>query len=298
LRQAILDASSGDTINFAPNVTTVNLTTGELVIDKNLTITGPRADRLIVRRSTDAREFRIFTIFNISTVTASISRLTISNGSVRREVGEGGGIFSAGVLTLTDSIISDNHAVGVEGLGGNGAGVLNFRGTMTITRCTISNNSATGETFFSSGGQGGRGGGILNESGSVIITNSTISDNSCIMDAFLEPNSGGGGGGVDNYGSMAITNCTISRNSVSGTHFATMYGGGILNGGDLQITSSTIVYNSASAENGVFGGGIYASRPTRTDSSIIALNSAATGPDFTGGGGLQSTGYNIICKKC
>ena len=325
LRQAILDASSGDTINFAPNVTTVNLTTGELVIDKNLTITGPRADRLIVRRSTDAREFRIFTIFNISTVTASISRLTISNGSVRREVGEGGGIFSAGVLTLTDSIISDNHAVGVEGLGGNGAGVLNFRGTMTIarctisnnsatgdtiagngggvlneggtmtiTRCTISNNSATGETFFSSGGQGGRGGGILNESGSVIITNSTISDNSCIMDAFLEPNSGGGGGGVDNYGSMAITNCTISRNSVSGTHFATMYGGGILNGGDLQITSSTIVYNSASAENGVFGGGIYGSRPTRTDSSIIALNSAATGPDFTGGGGLQSTGYNII----
>ena len=156
LRQAILDASSGDTINFAPNVTTVNLTTGELVIDKNLTITGPRADRLIVRRSTDAREFRIF---NISTVTASISRLTISNGSVRREDGVGGGIFSAGVLTLTDSTISDNHAFGVEGLGGNGAGVLNFRGTMTIARCTISNNSATGDTIA------GNGGGVLNEGG-------------------------------------------------------------------------------------------------------------------------------------
>ena len=164
---------------------------------------------------------------------------------------------------------------------------------MTITRCTISNNSATGETFFSSGGQGGRGGGILNESGSVIITNSTISDNSCIMDAFLEPNSGGGGG-VDNYGSMAITNCTISGNSVSGTGFATMHGGGISNRGNLQITSSTIVYNSASAEFDAFGGGIYSSAPMGSNSSIIALNSAPTGPDFTGGGGLHSMGYNII----
>src|SRR5215831_7082018 len=43
LRKAILDASSGDTINFAPNVTTVNLTSDELVIGKNLTISGPFA---------------------------------------------------------------------------------------------------------------------------------------------------------------------------------------------------------------------------------------------------------------
>ena len=38
LRQAIVDASPGDTINFAPRVTTVNLTSDELLIDKNLTI--------------------------------------------------------------------------------------------------------------------------------------------------------------------------------------------------------------------------------------------------------------------
>src|SRR5438132_4408614 len=324
LRRAILDASSGDTINFVPSVTTVSLTSGELVIDKNLTIAGPGANRLTVRRSTHAPEFGIF---GIDRVTASISRLTISNGSVRRETGIGGGICSVVVLTLTDSTISDNHAFGVEGLGGdgggvfnrggtmtitrctisnnsatgdeiagNGGGVLNEGGTMTITRCTISNNSATGETLFSSTGEGGRGGGILNKRGSVIIANSTISDNSCIVDASLEANVGGGGG-VDNDGSMAITNCTISGNSVSGTALATMHGGGILNRGGLQITSSTIVYNSASAENGAFGGGIYGSRPTTTDSSIIALNSAPTGPDFTGGGGLQSTGYNIIANN-
>src|SRR5436190_6666983 len=51
LRQAIVDASPGDTINFAPSVTTVSLSSDELVIDKNLTITGPGADRLTVRPS-------------------------------------------------------------------------------------------------------------------------------------------------------------------------------------------------------------------------------------------------------
>jgi hypothetical protein len=43
-RQAIIATSPGDTINFAPSVTTVTLTSGELVIDKNLTITGPGAN--------------------------------------------------------------------------------------------------------------------------------------------------------------------------------------------------------------------------------------------------------------
>jgi hypothetical protein len=39
LRQAINAASPGDTINFAASVTTVTLTSGELVIDRNLTLT-------------------------------------------------------------------------------------------------------------------------------------------------------------------------------------------------------------------------------------------------------------------
>ena len=81
LRRAILiDASPGDTINFAPSVTTVNLTSDELIINKNLTIIGPGANRLTVQRSTNAPEFRIFRIRS-STVTVSTSGITISNGS-------------------------------------------------------------------------------------------------------------------------------------------------------------------------------------------------------------------------
>jgi hypothetical protein len=79
LRQAITAASPGDTINFAPSVTTVNLTSGELAIDKNLTITGPGANRLTVQRSANFVYFRVFNVSS-SSVTVSISGITISNG--------------------------------------------------------------------------------------------------------------------------------------------------------------------------------------------------------------------------
>ena len=196
LRQAIVNASPGDTINFAPSVTTVSLTSGELVIDKNLTIDGPGANRLAVQRSTHAPPFRVFHIIS-SIVTAHISGLTITNGSVVGGVGtdgDGGGIRSSGILTLTDCTISDNQAAGTELVGGHGGGVLNENGTLSITRCTISNNSAQFVTGSSGDCPSGSGGGILNYSGgSLTITNSTISDNSCsIHDGFAICLGGGG----------------------------------------------------------------------------------------------------------
>ena len=325
LRQAIIAASPGDTINFAPSLTTVTLTSGELLIDKNLTITGPGANRLTVTRSIDFVYFRIFNISS-STVTVSISGITISNGSALDGPG-GGGIQSAGVLTLTGCTISDNFAgsqfggvLGGGGMlndhgtmtitgctisnnsesqGGGGGGVLNDHGTMTITRCTISNNSAGSQCGITGCSLTSEGGGILNDSGSLIITNSTISGNTSSA-AYLDVFGGQAvayGGGVQNSGSMTITNCTISSNSAVGvTSNDTGYGGGISNGGNFQITSSTIAHNSVSGGSGAFGGGIYGTFPTGTDSSIIALNIARAGPDFTGAGAgrLQSTGYNII----
>ena len=54
--------------------------------------------------------------------------------------------------------------------------MLNENGTMTITGCTISNNSASQYGFRPLSSEGG---GILNDSGSLIITNSTISGNTC-----------------------------------------------------------------------------------------------------------------------
>lgn len=63
LRQAIASASSGDTITFSlPANSTIALTSGELLINKSLTINGPGANQLTIERSASAGNFRIFKV--------------------------------------------------------------------------------------------------------------------------------------------------------------------------------------------------------------------------------------------
>src|SRR6266516_7647330 len=47
LRQALADANDGDTINFAVTGT-IGLTSGELLVDKAITISGPGAENFAV----------------------------------------------------------------------------------------------------------------------------------------------------------------------------------------------------------------------------------------------------------
>jgi hypothetical protein len=102
-----------------------------------------------------------------------------------------------------------------------GGGIGNF-GTLTLTKSTVSGNSATI----------GFGGGIVNV-GTLIVTNSTISGNSAV--ALY-------GGGIMNLGTLAVTNSTVSGNS---TH---AHGGGIGNFGALTA-KNTLVANSVSGGN-------------------------------------------------
>src|SRR5216117_4068755 len=62
LRQALADSHDGDTIDFDPalNGQTILLTTAELAIVKNVTISGPGANLLAVSRDQNAPGFRIF----------------------------------------------------------------------------------------------------------------------------------------------------------------------------------------------------------------------------------------------
>ena len=109
LRQAIATASPGDTINFAAGITTVTLTSAELLINKNLTISGPGANLLTVQRSTagGTPNFRIFNIAGNFNVT--FSGLTIANGIASGDVG--GGIAASGTGdNIPRAAISGNAA--------------------------------------------------------------------------------------------------------------------------------------------------------------------------------------------
>ncbi|MEE8473420.1 MAG: hypothetical protein V3S82_09655 [Dehalococcoidia bacterium] len=103
LRQAINAASPGNTIDFSGAVTGTILTSGALLIDKDLTIAGPGAGSLSIEGNGSSR------IFSVSSdATVSISGLTITRGNANR----GGGIYNTGELTLTDSAVSDNSPSG------------------------------------------------------------------------------------------------------------------------------------------------------------------------------------------
>src|SRR4051794_41774912 len=55
-------AVSGDTIDFAANITTIELTSSELLINKDLTLYGPGATLLSVQKTNTNANFRIFNI--------------------------------------------------------------------------------------------------------------------------------------------------------------------------------------------------------------------------------------------
>src|SRR3982750_3722011 len=58
LRQALVDANDGDTINFAVTGT-IALTSGELLVNKSITISGPGADILATNGNATYRVFHI-----------------------------------------------------------------------------------------------------------------------------------------------------------------------------------------------------------------------------------------------
>jgi hypothetical protein len=287
LRQAILDANSDDTINFSTGITTISLTSAELLIDKNLTITGPGANLLTVQRSTagGTPAFRIFEIA-FGNLSVTISGLTITNGNDGGS--DGGGIFNqsnGGTLTITGCTISGNVA------DGDGGGIKNSFGTVVITSSTLSGNSAAGD-----------GGGIYNDNGGVTWTSSTLSGNSA---------TGDGGGIYNNAGKMAMTNSTLSANSANGegggienhnsgfditnstlSGNSAQNGGGLRNddGGEMNLTNCTITANSA---KGVGGVDTSAGDGMGISNTIIAKNTDSDGnPDCLGS--FSSSGYNLI----
>jgi hypothetical protein len=282
LRTTILQACDGATITFQAGLSNVTLTSAELLIDKNLTITGPGANLLTVMRSSagGTPNFRIFTINNGQTVT--MSGLTIANGMVSSgNPATGGGIYNnGGTLTLTNSTLSGNSASGSSN--NNGGGIANFGGTLTLTNSTLSGNSA-------SGGSNNFGGGIYNSLGTVTLTNSTLSGNSA---------SGGmgNGGGIFTNSTLTITNSTLSGNSAIGSGGSTNQGGGIRTDGTLTLTNSTVSGNSVSGGTNNFGGGILRGGGTaQFRNSIVALNAATSGPDLSGI--FTSNGRNLIGKN-
>jgi len=241
-----------------------NETTGDLNITRAVSIIGEGADNTVINGNGTIINDRAMSISaGISVVLVGI---TVRNGRTDQVLGGGsssvgGGIYSVGTLTVTNSTISGNHA------GGSGGAIANYGGTLTVTNSTISGNTARGY-----------GGGIHSSGGTLTATNSTISGNTADADG------GGINSGVNNGGgTLTVTNSTVSGNTSAGGN-----GGGIANsGGTLTVTNSTISGNTAASLN---AGGIYSDGTvTVTNSTISGNNAAMSGGGIYSGGSFAST---------
>src|SRR6516164_10283978 len=130
LRQALVNANFGDTIDATGISGVITLTTGELLVNKSVTINGAGADVLAIDGNAASVVFFIFR--NAPGETVTISGLTIRNG----RGGElGGGIENEETLTVANTILTGNMAA-------FGGGIFNS-GTATIFNTTVSGNSAS-----------------------------------------------------------------------------------------------------------------------------------------------------------
>lgn len=184
LRGAIDATPPGGTIDFdiAVNGLTITLTTGQLFIDKDLTID---ASALPAGITIDAAgNSRVIEIAS-GGHTITFDSLTITGGNAFYGAGL---IIGNATLAIANSTLAGNTAV-------FGGAIFNQGGTLTIDNSTLSGNVATG----------GVGGGLVNEAGPANFNNSTISGNSAGFS--------GGGGGI---GIGAGTTVTLNNTIVAG----------------------------------------------------------------------------------
>ena len=325
LRQAIATSISGDTINFDASVTKISLTSDELLIEHELTITGPGPALLEVTR-TGGTNFRIIEISNSSThgPAVSISGLAITNGTAAS--GDAGAIYNEyGALTVSNCTFTGNSAPN-----GYGGGISSRSGTLTVSNCTFSNNSALGggaifsggyfasnavliardctfsnNTASNSSGFSGYGfGGALENSGTGTLSNCTFNGNTATASS---GQTNGRGGAIQNGGDefglggssdLTLRNCTITGNTASNA------GGGIANvsSGDnrvvsLTVSNSTVNGNSASAGGGIYNLGESSGNAfVKLDNTILASTNNQLGANLVnvgGGTSIASEGYNL-----
>jgi hypothetical protein len=304
LRAAMASAADGDTIDATAVTGTIRLTSGELVVAKNVTIVGPGPANLVVDGNAAGTVFHV-----LPNAKASILNLTITNGKANNytfPAFTGGGIFNDhAVLIVSNCVVTDNSAVYGGGISNNGH---DGSAELTLLASVVAGNVATDD---------GLGGGIYNDGsarGSALLTiaDSVVSSN--------RVNFGLGGGGVCNKGAGGRAVIVASNSSFDGNFgkqggavfnwdFASFQatdvvlsgnyasaGGAIFNlsqnvSASVTITNGTLNNNTASQT----GGAIYSLAQGGTAVVVVAsstISSNAAGPFYGFGGGIfnQSSG--------
>jgi len=229
LRQAIADASLGDTVSLPASTTPYAVTLGTPIpLTQAITISGVAGARSTTIAGNGTSE-----IFDAGTATPLTGTLTISGVTIKG----GGGTQSAGALLLdsgsgaaidlNEDVLSANTATS------EGGAIQLLSSTLNIDDSTIGPSNVAGMATTQ-----GFGGAIYNGGGTLTITNSTISGNSAT--------DGGLGGGIFSASTTNLSSSTVAFNSVTGTGAT---------GGDIDSVGTALATDTIVADGTAPGAG-------------------------------------------
>ncbi len=303
-------------VNAAPPGATLTLCAGRRVlaatvqIGQDLTLVGAGAGQTILDGGDAVRVLRIGELARVT-----VRDLTVTRGRVAGQIiedGAGGGMFTLGVLTLTNVTVASNVAEGGGGIftrgaltlgagsvvtaneAGAGAGVVvDTAGTLTMqSGSRVSGNTASDSVggVFSlgtvtleagsrvSGNTAAEAAGGIATEGQLVLKDGSVVGGDRPEDA----NSAKIGGGI-----VVEAGATIleAGSRVTG-NTASERGGGILNGGALTLKDDSSVSGNTAGTN---GGGIFANGGSVTlqPGSRVTNNTVTTG---AGGGIFRAAG--------
>jgi hypothetical protein len=214
LRAAIAGASPGDTISVP--ALTVTLSSGELAINKNLTITGAGARATTIDANLASRIFHL-----TATSTLNLTDLTLTKGRAVGGAAVQANLGAPTAVNATRVAILANDATGSTGGGLQG----NNQSAITLTDSLLAGNTATN-------------GGAISTSGPLALTNTTVTGN--------HSTASGNASGIAAFGSaskLSLVNSTIVANT---TTTPTGAGIGIIAGATGTAHNSLVAANRTS----------------------------------------------------
>ena len=248
IAETVTKAANNDTIQIAAGTYLEN----EIEVFKQLTLVGDGAGSTIIDGRNAGRVFRTGFEVTISSVTIQ-NGATITPSSNIFDIG-GGAILNSGALTIQDSVLQNNSALG------NGGAIFNMNDALIIENTEILSNTADG-----------LGGGIYgyNLGGAITLTNSLLARNTAVSLY---------GGGIDTNGPLTMSDSTIRDNS------SASFGGGLKTNNQALLENITITGNQSAA-----GAGIFAQSGTITlTNSTVSENTGSNNQ-----GGIYISGPNV-----
>ena len=169
---------------------TITLTGGGLSLPPDTSVIGPTSGNgSSATNLVTISENKLYAVFTVGReFGASLTSLMITSGY-------GGGINNNGTLMVTNSLISNSHAIEAAGIN-NGT-------WLTVRDSTFSDNSTFPDNFDEGTPDPCAGpGGAIGNGGTLVVSGSTFLDNCA-----------GNGGAIENYGLAEITNSTVYSNT-------------------------------------------------------------------------------------